>query len=40
MPIPRYLLVNKQGKIVLEDAPSPSNFIELKEQINKVLNLN
>lgn len=34
MGIPRYILVNKNGKVVIEDAYSPQDFEQLKEQIS------
>lgn len=39
MPIPRYLIVNKHGQIIVNDAFSPSEFEKLKEQINRSLEL-
>ncbi|MEO6233367.1 MAG: redoxin family protein [Ferruginibacter sp.] len=37
MGIPRYVLINKKGEIVVDDADSPEDFILLMEQINKTL---
>ena len=35
--IPRYVLVDKKGKIVLENAPRPSAVYEITAEINKLL---
>lgn len=37
--IPRYLLINKNGEIINNDAPAPSSNSELKEEIEKMLEL-
>lgn len=37
MPIPRYMLIDVNGKIIINDAYSPTEFNLLKEQISKYL---
>ena len=35
--IPRYILINKQGKIIDDDLPRPSDMSNLKNKINKLI---
>lgn len=38
MTIPRYALINPQGEVLHKDLPRPSNMLELKMELNKLLN--
>ncbi|MDQ2721680.1 MAG: hypothetical protein M3Z26_18270, partial [Bacteroidota bacterium] len=37
MGIPRYILINKKGKIIIDDAIPPRNTEQLMNQISKAL---